>query len=71
MIRLVAALAPAHRPGMADRDRLRVMRPQNAETASSVTDCTRDPALSVRESESRVSAQPRNPANEMRFPASL
>jgi hypothetical protein len=41
-----------------------------SETASSETDCTRDSALSWRKSESRVTAKPRNPVNEMRFPVS-
>jgi len=31
--------------------------------------CTRDSALSVGKSESRVTAKPRNPSNETRFPA--
>src|SRR6188768_1640377 len=40
------------------------------ETASSETDCTSDSAQTQQQSESRVSAKARNPANEMRFPVS-
>jgi hypothetical protein len=55
---------------IAGRGRLEGRGYQFTETASNETDCTRDSALNVRKSESRVSAKARNPAKEMRFPAS-